>query len=82
MIRFYWAYERFPETGINHHYKSENGYKRKIYKSDFVLKADVRGQRCPDSVRNYCVVSVDQNQVQIRNLGTRKPSRLKISDFD
>jgi len=40
--------------------------------------ADVGGQRCPDSVRNYCAVSVGQNQVQIQNPDTRKPSRLKI----
>ena len=44
--------------------------------------ADVGGQHCPDSVRVYCAVSVGQNQVQIRNPDTRKPSRLKISDFD
>ena len=43
---------------------------------------DVGGQHCPDSVRIYCAVSVGQNQVQIRNPDTRKPSRLKISDFD
>ena len=43
--------------------------------------ADVGGQRCPDSVRQYCAVSDGQNQVQIRNPDTRKPSRLKISDI-
>ena len=41
---------------------------------------DVGGQHCPNSVRIYCAVSV--GQVQIRNSDTRKPSRLKISDFD
>ena len=46
------------------------------------FKSDVGGQRCPDSVRNYCAVSVGQNQVQIRNPDTLRPSRLKISDFD
>ena len=46
------------------------------------LRSDVGEQRCPDSVRNYCAVSVGQNQVQIRNPDTRKPSRLKILDFD
>ena len=46
------------------------------------LTADVGGQHCPDSVWIYCAVSVGQNQVQIRNPDTRKPSRLKISDFD
>ena len=48
----------------------------------YVCTANVGGQHCPDPVRNYCVVSVGQNQVQIRNPDTRKPSRLKISDFD
>ena len=47
-----------------------------------VFEADVGGHRCPDSVQIYCAVSVGQNQVQIRNPDTRKPSRLKISDFD
>ena len=46
------------------------------------LVPDVGGQHCPDSVRVYCAVSVGQNQVQIRNLDTRKPCRLKISDLD
>ena len=45
------------------------------------LLADVGGQRYSDSVRNYCAVSFGQNQIQIRNPGTRKPFRLKISDF-
>ena len=44
--------------------------------------AGVGGQHCPVSVRNYCAVSEGQNQVQIRNPDTRKPSRLKISDID
>jgi len=44
--------------------------------------SNVGGQCCPDSVRNYCPVSVGQNQVQIRNPDTQKPSRLKISNFD
>ena len=48
----------------------------------FVSVPDVGGQRCPDSVRNYCAVSVGQNQVQIQNPDTRKPYRLKISDLD
>ena len=48
----------------------------------YYRRPDVGGQRCPDSVRIYCAVSVSQNQVQIRNPDTRKPSRLKISDFD
>ena len=34
------------------------------------------------SVRIYCAVSVGQNQVQIRNSDIRKPSQLKILDFD
>ena len=46
------------------------------------FQPDVGGQHCPDSVWIYCGVSVGQNQVQIRNLDTRKPSRLKISDLD
>ena len=46
------------------------------------LSPDVGGQRCPDSVPpNYCAMSVGQNQVQIRNPDTRKPSRLKNSDL-
>ena len=48
-------------------------------------RTDVGGQRYPDSVRIYyavSAVSVGQNQVQIRNSDTQKPSRLKISDFD
>ena len=46
------------------------------------LSSDVGGQRCPDSVQNYCVLSVGQNQVQVRNPDTRIPSWLKISNFD
>jgi len=46
------------------------------------FKSDAGGQRRPNSVRNYCAVSVDQTQGQIRNPDTRKPSRLKFSDFD
>ena len=45
-------------------------------------RTDVGGQCYPDSVRIYCAVSVGENQGQIRNPGTRKPSRLKVSDFD
>ena len=41
-------------------------------------ETDVGGQRCPDSVQNYCVLSVGQNQVQVRNPDTRKPSWLKF----
>ena len=33
--------------------------------------SDVGGQRCPDSVQNYCVLPVGQNQVQVRNPDTR-----------
>ena len=44
--------------------------------------ADVGGLDCWDSVRIHCAVSVGQSQVQIRNQDTRKPSRLKNSDFD
>ena len=29
----------------------------------FGSKADVGGQRCPDSVRIYCAVSVSRNQI-------------------
>ena len=43
------------------------------------VRPDVGGQHCPDL---HCAVSVGQNQVQIRYPDTRKPSRLKISDFD
>ena len=50
--------------------------------SKFQNGEDVGGQRCPESVRNYCAVSVGQNPVQIQNPDTRKPSRLKISDID
>ena len=33
--------------------------------SDDSSMADVGGQRCPDSARNYCAVSIGQNQVKI-----------------
>ena len=49
-----------------------------VYQWSYRFQSAVGGQRCPESVRNYCVVSVGQNQVQIRNPNTRKPSRLQI----
>ena len=45
-------------------------------------KLQVKQTSADSTVRIYCAVSVGQNQVQIRNPDTRKPSRLKISNFD
>ena len=61
---------------------SDNNWRRnRQWLFHFVIE-DVGGQRCLDSIRNYCSVSDGQNQVQIRNPDSRKPSRLKISDID
>ena len=71
-IAKYRVFLKLPQTYIT----IENPFDRTLF------QPDVGGQRCPDSVRIYCAVSVGQNQVQIQNPDTRKPYRLKISDLD